>query len=354
MITASLRSAALRTTLGVAAALVVATPAAAATSTPTISAPPSRVGFGTITIHGTATAGATVSLFESAFIFNNLEQALDWQHDNGPLTVRASSTGTYSFTRYLDSGFLFAVRVHGVMSNQVKVSIGARAELGLSSPSAGQVTATVQADPAQPGLPVQLQRQSGSSWITAGTTHTGTNGRVTFTVTGQPGGAHTYRAYIGADGSNAVLPGYSASHAVSVGGGTVVTPAPAPKPTPVTAVVQFTKIVYDAPGADTSANINGEWLRLTNRSSRTINLKNWTVRDAAGNTYKFTDYTLGAGRDVHIRNGKGSNGSPAGYRYWNSSRHVWDNGRDTATLRDSANRVVDTCGWTSNRGSTMC
>lgn len=131
-------------------------------------------------------------------------------------------------------------------------------------------------------------------------------------------------------------------------------PAPA-HPGPGT--VQFTTIRYDSPGRDTGSNAsrNGEWVRLTNRTSRMINLRNWTIRDAAGHVYRFTaNHFLGAGRSVQVHTGRGANGRPAGHRYWGSGRYIWNNSRDTATLRNSANRTVDTCRWTTDRNVTNC
>ena len=79
--------------LGVAAALAVATPAAAAT-TPTLSAPSSRTGFGTVTLTGTADAGATVTLYESAIGWNDLRPAVDWENGGGTVQRTADTSGT--------------------------------------------------------------------------------------------------------------------------------------------------------------------------------------------------------------------------------------------------------------------
>src|SRR5689334_18788925 len=74
------RKTALFAALGCAAAVGVAAPASAAEA-PTISAPASRQGFGPITLTGTAPAGSTVALYESAYVFNDFYPAPD--HDRG-------------------------------------------------------------------------------------------------------------------------------------------------------------------------------------------------------------------------------------------------------------------------------
>jgi hypothetical protein len=84
-----------------------------------------------------------------------------------------------------------------------------------------------------------------------------------------------------------------------------------------------------------------------------MSLTGWTVRDRAGNTYKFGSYHLGAGKSVVVRTGKGTNTSTT--RYWGRSNHVWNNGGDTATLRTDGGKTIDSCKWSSaGRGYTTC
>ncbi|MDR6325274.1 lamin tail domain-containing protein [Actinoplanes couchii] len=141
------------------------------------------------------------------------------------------------------------------------------------------------------------------------------------------------------------------------------TPKPTtPKPTtpapsgPAAGSVQFTRIQYNAPGVDrkTNTSINGEYFRLTNKTKKSINLKSWTVKDAAGNLYRFTtNYTLAAGKSVVVRTGKGTNTTAT--RYWGKKYHVWNNSGDTAYLRTDKNKQIDTCKWTKpGKGYTTC
>ncbi|WP_430780933.1 lamin tail domain-containing protein [Actinoplanes sp. G11-F43] len=134
------------------------------------------------------------------------------------------------------------------------------------------------------------------------------------------------------------------------------TPKPTTPPAPAVGSVQFTRIQYNAPGVDrkTNKSINGEYFRLTNKTKKSLDLKGWTVRDAAGNLYRFTtSYTLKAGKNVIVRTGKGTNTTAT--RYWGKKHHVWNNGGDSALLRTNANKTIDTCKWTKpGKGYTNC
>lgn len=122
--------------------------------------------------------------------------------------------------------------------------------------------------------------------------------------------------------------------------------------------VAVTRVQYDSPGPDdrSTASLNAEWVRLTNTTRGTVDLRGWTVRDATGHTYRFaTTYRLGAGRHVWLHTGPGTDGRPdAGHRYWQSRAYVWNNTGDTATLRDAAGRTVDTCAWRGGGTYTAC
>ena len=122
--------------LGVAVAAVV-TPAFAATA-PTITAPASATGYSEITISGTADPNATVTLYESAYIWNDLQPATNW--DTGDtVTATASGTGAYSIKRYVDSGFLFAVEAGGERSRTATVLMKVLPTLTATSTTSGTV-----------------------------------------------------------------------------------------------------------------------------------------------------------------------------------------------------------------------
>ena len=340
---------------GVAASLVLTAPAAAAAA-PTLATPAVRTGFGPVTLTGTATPGATVHLYETAIIFDDLQPAEDWQNGGGPVTATADSAGHFQIQRLLDSGFYFQVESGGLRSNKITVNIRVAPTLTLRSPGEGVVEATIAADPAQPGLPVQLQRLSKDSWSTVASGTSDSSATFTATESGLYAGSYTYRAYIGADNANGVLANYSAQQTVSVQGTTNPNPQPGtPTPGPAVGSVQFTRIQYNSPGVDSGSNasLNGEWAKLTNKTKATIDLKGWIVRDASAHVYTFSStFRLGAGKSVVVRTGKGSNSSTV--RFWGSRSYIWNNGGDTATLRTAAGKTIDACKWTTGNGATNC
>jgi hypothetical protein len=354
------RKTAILAAAGCAIALGPATPAGAADAAPTISAPASRTGFGPIIIAGTAPAGATVALHESAYKFNDYYPAPDFGA-GGHVTATANSSGHYTLSRNLDSGFRFYVVANGVESRRISVAMGIAPTITLTA-SNGTVSVEVATDPAQPGLSVHIQRGASGVWTTVDGGYTSDSAAVyATTLTGQGSGTKYYRAVVDADTENNLLPGQSATVSIDVGSGGGPTPAPTPPalPSPKAGAVLFSKIQYDSPGRDTGHNtsLNNEYVGLTNRTRATINLKGWTVRDAAGNIYRFsTDHRLGAGRYVYVRTGKGTNGMPdSKYRYWNrTTGYVWNNSRDTAYLRTSTGKTIDTCRWTSDKNVTYC
>jgi hypothetical protein len=336
------------------AALGLAEPAAAAGAAPTISAPASRAGYGPITITGTAPAGATVELYESAYVFNDFAPSPDYDH-GGFVTTIASSTGRYTLSRLLDSGFRFYVVANGVASNRISVAMGIVPTMTMTA-SAGTVNVSVTADPTQPGLRVHIQRDTNGTWTdVAGGSTAGSAARFTTTLTGQGTGTRSYRAVIDADPANNLLTGRTPTVAVNLGGGSST---PTPTATLKPGDVQFSRIVYNSPGSDTRSNtsLNAEYVRLTNRTAKTINLRGWTIRDAAGNVYTVrTDQKVGAGSVVYLHTGKGTNGRPdSKHRYWNRTTYIWNNAGDTAYLRAPSGKSIDTCKWGADRGQTFC
>lgn len=114
--------------------------------------------------------------------------------------------------------------------------------------------------------------------------------------------------------------------------------------------VHLTEIYYNSPGPDTGSNasLNAEWVTIKNSTSRAVSLKGWTLTDASRHTYAFPAVTLGAGRTVKIHTGHGTNRSTDLYqqRGW----YVWNNDKDTATLRKPG-RTVDTCSYNNRHQS---
>jgi hypothetical protein len=113
--------------------------------------------------------------------------------------------------------------------------------------------------------------------------------------------------------------------------------------------VHLYKIYYNSPGSDTRSNtsLNAEYVQIANTTGKAASLTGWTLTDASRHTYKFTSYTLGAHKTVTVHTGKGT--GTAANRYQNRSAYVWNNDKDTATLRSSKGATVDTCSYNSTR-----
>jgi len=119
--------------------------------------------------------------------------------------------------------------------------------------------------------------------------------------------------------------------------------------------IQFGKIQYDSPGSDngTNAHVNGEYAVIKNTGTRAATLTGWTVRDAQNHVYKFGTFSLGAGKTVVLRTGKGTNSATT--RFWGSSYYIWNNTGDKAYLRNAAGTAIDGCTWGSTGpGDTGC
>ncbi|MGW2090285.1 lamin tail domain-containing protein [Streptomyces sp. NPDC001880] len=79
----------------------------------------------------------------------------------------------------------------------------------------------------------------------------------------------------------------------------------------------------------------------------------WVLVDASNHKYTFGSYTLGKGKTVTIRTGKGKN--TATNLYQNRGAYVWNNDKDTATLKKSNGSKVDSCSYNSTRADyKMC
>jgi hypothetical protein len=201
--------------LGVATAFALAAPAAAAT-TPTLSGPAQRTGYGTITLTGTAEPGAAVHLYETAIGINDLQPADDWEHGGGTVTATADPAGKFSIVRYLDSGFWFEAESGGVHSARITVLIKFKPTFWLTSPAAGTLQTHTDISPNAGGITVRVQRRYGSTWRTVATGRTNSVGGYVARLTGLATGTYTYRALVAADPKNGGLGNTSAPASMHV------------------------------------------------------------------------------------------------------------------------------------------
>jgi hypothetical protein len=127
-------------------------------------------------------------------------------------------------------------------------------------------------------------------------------------------------------------------------GGAVCVAGPAQA---ATAPVQITKIWYDSPGSDKGANssLNAEYVDLRNVTAKTQTITGWTLRDAGKFVYTFPKTTIAAGKTLRVHTGRGT--ASTAHRYWGKTWYVWNNDKDTATLRTKSGSTVDSCAYTS-------
>lgn len=124
----------------------------------------------------------------------------------------------------------------------------------------------------------------------------------------------------------------------------------APAPAQAAPTVQITRIWYDSPGTDRRQNssLNAEYIRIRNNTSKTVKIGGWRVHDKTGYTYRFeAGRTLPPKATLTLRTGQGDDGSSS--VFWGRRAYVWNNEEDTGYLRNSAGKLVDSCGYDNSR-----
>ncbi|CAM5495896.1 MULTISPECIES: lamin tail domain-containing protein [Streptomyces] len=142
--------------------------------------------------------------------------------------------------------------------------------------------------------------------------------------------------------------------AVALGAAAVVTAAALPAsatgahtpPAAYRSPVLIGAVQADSPGRDDGSNrsLNAEWVTVKNTSRRAVNLDNWTLTsERTHKTYRFHHLRLAGHQEVRVHTGHGRDTWRDVFQ--NRRDYVWDNHRDTATLRNDHHRVVDTKHW---------
>ncbi|WP_227132957.1 lamin tail domain-containing protein [Halorubellus salinus] len=101
--------------------------------------------------------------------------------------------------------------------------------------------------------------------------------------------------------------------------------------------VELVQVHADAEGTE-SENLNDEYVVFENVGDAAVDVTNYEVSDAAGNTYVFSEFSLDAGAQVTLHTGSGTDTSTD--LYWGESGGVWNNTGDTVTLVDDAGSTV--------------
>ncbi|WP_328537085.1 lamin tail domain-containing protein [Streptomyces sp. NBC_00344] len=116
-----------------------------------------------------------------------------------------------------------------------------------------------------------------------------------------------------------------------------------PAPRHERSAVDLGGVHFRTQGRGHRADLGAEWVTVTNKSRKSVNLRGWTLSDAQHHTYRFHSLWLGAHKSVKVRTGFGRDNASNVYQDRRSS--VWDKAGDKATLRDARGHVVDTQSW---------
>ena len=141
--------------------------------------------------------------------------------------------------------------------------------------------------------------------------------------------------------------------AVTAGALTFITGTPA-QAAEYQSALKIRGIQYDAPGRDSnscsSGNTDEEYVTLKNySSSATINVKNYVIKDAAGNRFAFTaNHYLQPGDYVRLRGGNGSDSDKYNEVYRDNCNFIWNNDRDTTYLYKPSGSRSDVHSYTKS------
>jgi competence protein ComEC len=103
--------------------------------------------------------------------------------------------------------------------------------------------------------------------------------------------------------------------------------------------VYISAVQFDAPGDDTK-NLNGEWVRLSNRGDDAVLLTSWTLADkSSAEPYRFPAILLLPGNSVTVYTGSGVLNDTA--LFMGRTMPIWGNSGDLATLRDGGGNIID-------------
>jgi len=76
-----------------------------------------------------------------------------------------------------------------------------------------------------------------------------------------------------------------------------------------------------------------EYVQIQNQDTKAIQVQNWTLRDLANHVYTFPNYIMQPGQYCRVYTNI-NDPATCGFNY-GSVAAIWNNGGDTATLRDS-------------------
>ncbi len=108
-------------------------------------------------------------------------------------------------------------------------------------------------------------------------------------------------------------------------------------------VLHMTSFHANASGDD-NTNVNGEYARVCNISTETVDLSQFRVQTRSGTSYALPKMDIPPGHTVLIRSGKGSPQDDPRFQleaFLGSDTPVWADDYDVITIVDSEGRTVD-------------
>lgn len=116
--------------------------------------------------------------------------------------------------------------------------------------------------------------------------------------------------------------------------GAAATSLPTPMPIPGGGQVQISEIL----GA---GQVEDEEVIIANAGDGVADMQGWTLSDANGNTYTFSNLRLWAGGSVTVYTRIGQDGNPPGSFFWGKLEAIWSPG-EVGTLKDAEGNTIAT------------
>jgi hypothetical protein len=103
--------------------------------------------------------------------------------------------------------------------------------------------------------------------------------------------------------------------------------------------LRIVRVRANPPGPDSRpAALRREYVTIRNAGTVSVKLRGWAIANGRNRFHTFRNGTLGAGRSLNLRSGRGRTRGTS--YYWNSRREVWRNRGDQAKLYAPGRHLV--------------
>jgi LysM repeat protein len=116
--------------------------------------------------------------------------------------------------------------------------------------------------------------------------------------------------------------------------GLTTTPLPTPLPSTGELQVEITEVLG-------VGQVDQERVVISNLGDRLADMQGWTLTDADGNVYVFTNFRLWPGGNVTVHTRIGQDGNPPANFYWGKLEAVWSTG-EVVVLKDAGGMTLST------------